>query len=190
MHIVVRARRVLAVHPWIHWAVCIALATAAAVATHGYVARLDAERRSWGTTRQVWVAAADVAAGQPVRAIAADVPVALVPPGAVDEPPGDSLARQRVTDGEIVVGADLTAAPGPAALAAPDTVVVGLVDPLARNAAVGLHVQIAAEGVVLTESAEVVGLSDDVILIAVATRDGPVVASAAHDGLASVLFLP
>ena len=189
MHIVVRTRRALAVHPWIHWAVCVALAIAAAVATHGYIAGLDAERRAWGTTREVWVTVGDVAAGQPVRATAAQVPAALVPPGAVTERPA-SVARQRVTAGEIVVDADLAAAPGPAALAEPDTVVVGLTDPLARNATIGLHVRVAAEGVVLAETAEVVGLSDDVILIAVAARDGPIVASAAHDGLASVLFLP
>ena len=169
---------------------CVGLAVAAAVATHGYIARLDTERRAWGTTREVWVAVGDVAAGQPVRASTTEVPAALVPPGAVTEPPDDAVARQRVTAGEIVVDADLTAAPGPAALAGPDTVVVGLVDPLARNAAIGLHVQIAAEGVVLTETGEIVGLSDDVILVAVAARDGPIVASAAHAGLASVLFLP
>ena len=92
-------------------------------------------------------------AGQPVRATAAEVPTALVPPGAVTEPPGDAVARQRVTAGEIVVAADLAAAPGPAALADPDTVVVGLTDPLARNVAIGLHVQVAAEGVVLAETA-------------------------------------
>ena len=83
MHIVVRTRRALAVHPWIHWAVCVALAIAAAVATHGYIAGLDAERRAWGTTREVWVTVGDVAAGQPVRATAAQVPTALVPPGRV-----------------------------------------------------------------------------------------------------------
>ncbi len=190
MHIAVSTRRVLARHPWIHWAVCVGLAIGAAAATHGYIARLDAERRSWGTTRRVWVASGEIDPGQPVDAAATDVPAALVPPGAVTDPPDGSIARQRVTDGEIVVTADLTALTGPAALAEPDTVVVGVVDPLARNAAIGLHVRIAADGVVLTDSAEVVGLSDEVILIAVASRDGPVVASAAHDGIASVLFLP
>ena len=77
MHIVVRTRRVLAVHPWIHWAVCVGLAVAAAFATHGYIARLDAERRSWGTTHEVWVSADDIAAGEPIRATATEVPVAL-----------------------------------------------------------------------------------------------------------------
>ena len=190
MHIVVRTRRALAVHPWIHWAVCVALAIAAAVATHGYIAGLDAERRAWGTTREVWVTVGDVAAGQPVRATAAQVPAALVPPGAVTERPA-SVARQRVTAGEIVVDADLAAAPGPAALAEPDTVVVGLTDPLARNATIGLHVQRRGRrGGARARRPRSSALSDDVILIAVAARDGPIVASAAHDGLASVLFLP
>ena len=190
MHIVVRARRVLAVHPWIHWSACAGLAVAAALTTHGYLARADAERESWGTTRRVWVATAPVAAGEPVAATAVDVPAAIVPSDAVTDPPGDSIARQRIADGEIVVAVDLTAAAGPAALADEGTVVVGVADPLARGAAIGLAVRVVADGVVLTDSAEVVGLSDDVILLAVLGRDGPIVAAAARTGTASVLFLP
>ncbi len=190
MHIVVRTRRALAAHPWIHWAVCVGLAIAAAVATHGYIARLDAERRAWGTTRTVWVTVGDVAAGQPVRATAADVPAALVPPGAVTEPPGDAVARQRVTAGEIVVDADVAAAAGPAGLAEPGTVIVGIVDPLARNVAVGSTVQATADGVIVCDEATVVAISDDVIQLAVPERDAPIVAAAAHDGLASILIVP
>lgn len=190
MHIVVRARRVLVVHPWIHWAVCVGLAVAAAFATHGYIARLDAERRSWGSTRQVWVTEGDVAAGAPMRATATEVPIALVPPGAVTEPPDGAIARQRVTAGEIVVGADVATAAGPAGLAAPGTVVVGLVDPLARNVAVGSTVQVSADGVVVCDEATVAAISDEVIQLAVPERDAPIVAAAAHDGLASILIRP
>ena len=190
MHIVVRARRVLAVHPWIHWAVCVGLAVAAAFATHGYIARLDAERRAWGTTHEVWVSAENIAAGEPIRATAAAVPVALVPPAAVTELPDDAVARQRLTTGEILVGADVATAAGPAGLAAPGTVVVGLVDPLARNVAVGSTIEVSADGVVVCDEATVVAISDEVIQVAVPERDAPTVAAAAHDGLASVLIRP
>ncbi len=191
MHIVVRTRRALAVHPWIHWAVCVGLAVAAAVATHGYIARLDAERRAWGTTREVWVAVGDVAAGQAVRASTTEVPVALVPPGAVTEPPDDAVARQRVTAGR---SSSMPISPRrPARLRSPDPTPSSS-DWSTRwpaTSAIGLDVQIAAEGVVLRRRrARSSALSDDVILVAVAARDGPIVASAAHDGLASVLFLP
>ena len=190
MHVVVKVRRVLAVHPWIHWAVCGGLAVGAAVATHGYIDRLDAERRSWGTTRQVWLTVDDVAAGQPVRATATEVPVAVVPPDALTASPDGAVARQRVTTGEILVGADVATAAGPAGLAAPGTVVVGIVDPLARNVAVGSTVQVTADGVVVCDEATVVAISDDVIQLAVPERDAPMVAAAAHDGLASILIRP
>ena len=165
MHIVVRTRRVLAVHPWIHWAVCVALAVAAAVATHGYIARLDAERRSWGTTREVWVTADDV---EPGRTDAGDrhgdARRARAARG-TDRPTDGAVARQRVTTGEILVDADVATATGPAALAAPGTVVVGLVDPLARNVAVGATVEVSADGVVVCDEATVVAISDEVIQV-------------------------
>ena len=120
MHIVVRTRRVLAVHPWIHWAVCVGLAVAAAFATHGYIARLDAERRSWGTTHEVWVSADNIAAGEPIRATATEVPVALVPPAAV------TLVRTRFR-GErdaALVPTMFRPAPVPVAVSVPEVAVI------------------------------------------------------------------
>ncbi len=124
--------------------------------------------------------------GRPPR----EVPVAVVPPDALTAPPDGAVARQRVTAGEILVGADVATAAGPAGLAAPGTVVVGIVDPLARNVAVGSTVQASADGVVVCDEATVVAISDDVIQLAVPERDAPMVAAAAHDGLASILIRP
>ncbi len=190
MHVVVRVRRVLAIHPWIHWTLCVALAVGAGAVTHRYLGRVEEERRSWGTTQEVWTATTDLDPGDTVGAEPTDVPVALVPPDALTSPPGGAVARQRVTAGEILVDADVAPASGPAALAESGTVVVGVVDPLARGLTIGLPVQVAAEGVVLAPDATVVGLSDDVIQLAVPERDAPIVAAAAHDGRASILLVP
>jgi hypothetical protein len=51
-------------------------------------------------------------------------------------------------------------------------------------------VQVAAEGVVLASRATVVETIDDVVFVAVAGREAPAVASAAHSGLATLLYLP
>ncbi len=80
------------------------------------------------------------------------MPLAVVPPGAVESyEPGTAIVRQRVTVGEVVVAADLAVPGGPAALADPGTLVVGITDPLARDVRIGLDVQIASEGVVLAD---------------------------------------
>jgi len=55
---------------------------------------------------------------------------------------------------------------------------------------VGLSVQVAADGIVLAAEAAVVETIDDVIFVAVAAREAPAVAAAAHSGLATLLYLP
>jgi hypothetical protein len=69
-------------------------------------------------------------------------------------------------------------------------VVVALADPLGRDVAIGLEVQIAADGIVLAGTATIVEVVDDVVFVAVAAGDGAVVAAAAQRGIASLLYLP
>ena len=85
---------------------------------------------------------------------------------------------------------DVTAAPGPAARATPGTVVVALSDPLSRGVVIGLTVQVAADGLVIAETATVVDVADDVIFVAVDASAAPTVAVAAQQGIASLLYLP
>lgn len=190
MHVVVSVRRTLVAHPWIYWLSCLACAAGAALAVHGYTERFAAQQRAWGTTAEVWLAADDVGAGEVVVAEPINMPLALVPADAVASRPADAIARQRITAGEVIVAADVTAPAGPATLADRGTVVVGLVDPLARDLAIGLRIHVVADGVVLARDATIVGLRDDVVQIAVAADDGAIVAMAAHDGTASIVFVP
>jgi hypothetical protein len=194
MHIAVTMRRVVARHPWVYWLTCLVLALAVAALVNRQVSALDATRREWGTTRRVLVAVADHQPGEPLRAEPRPMPIALVPEGAVlDADAGahlDEIVRQRVTSGEVVVSADLAPPNGPAALAAHGTMVVGIVDLLARDVRIGLAVQIVAEGVVLADDARIVAVADDVVFVAVQARTAPMVAAAAHDATASLVFVP
>lgn len=190
MHITVNVRRVLARHPWIYWMVCLAFALAAAAIVIRYVIALDAAARDLGTSRTVIIAAADQPPGETLQARRVEMPLGLVPTDAIESVDRDTILRQRVSAGEVVVSSDLATPSGPAALADAGTLVVGVTDMLARNVRIGLEVQVAAEGIVLADRAKVVDLADDVIFVAVDAASAPTVALAARDGTASLLFIP
>jgi hypothetical protein len=85
-----------------------------------------------------------------------------------------------------VVESDVVDRAGPAALADPDQVVVAVADPFLVPIEPGVEATVHAEGVVLAERALVVGVHDDVVLVAVDARDAPSVAEAALVGTASL----
>lgn len=186
----IRLRRLVARRPWIHWAAVAAFALAAAGVVYRAAADVEATRRTWGTTRPVLVADGDHAPGDPIDAVRVDLPVAMIPAAALDDVPPDARARQRITDGEPVVAADVTAPDGPAAGAGTGTLVVGVVDPLAPGARPGLGVVVVAEGLVLAPHASVVSVVGDVVYVAVGVDDAAVVAAAARSGTASLVFVP
>jgi len=190
MHVVARARLVLARRPWLYWAIVGALAAVLTTGVHHRLAALERARHDWGVTRSVLVAERTLEPGAAVAVRTVDFPVALVPPGAVSalEPPVE--LRQRVGEGEVLTELDIDAGSGPAARAAPGTVVVALSDPLSRNVDIGLSVQVAADGLIIAESATVVDTIDDVVFVAVAPSEGPTVAAAAQQGTAALLYLP
>ena len=190
MHVATRVRVVLARRPWAYWLIVAALAVVPALAVHGHLTRLDEARRSWEETRPVLVAATALAAGDPILTRTVDVPVALLPTGALAELPDGARLRQRVSDGEMLTALDVADRRGPAALADVGTVVVALADPLSRGVAIGLDVQVAADGIVLADTATVVDVVDGVAFVAVRAADGAVVAAAAQQGIASLLYLP
>jgi hypothetical protein len=190
MHVVARARLVLARRPWLYWVAVGALAAAAAFAVHTGQTSIDAERQRWGTTRAVLVATRALEPGDTLFAELVDLPVAVLPDDALSEVAPGTRTRQRVTRGDVLTRVDVTSRHGPAALADPATVVVALSDPLARDVAEGLAVQVVADGVVLAASAIVSAVVDDVVFVAVSEPDGPAVAAAAQRGAASLLYLP
>jgi hypothetical protein len=190
MHVAARARLVLARRPWLYWLIVVVLATTIALAVSERVADLDAARRSWGDTRPVLVATAPLEPGDPIVALTVDVPVALLPIGALEDLPEGAHVRQRVSDGEMLTELDIADRPGPAALADGGTLVVALSDPLSHNVTIGLSVQVAADGIVLAEPATVVDLADEIVFVAVDAADAPAVAAAAQEGTASLLYVP
>lgn len=190
MHVAARVRVALARRPWAYWLIVATLAAVPALAVHGHLARLDEARHSWEQTRQVLVAATPLGPGDQILARHVDVPVALLPAGALGDLPEGARLRQRVADGEVITELDIADRRGPAALADEGTVVVALADPLGRHDAIGLDVQIAADGIVLADSATIVDIVDDVVFVAVEAGRGAVVAAAAQRGIASLLYLP
>jgi hypothetical protein len=190
MHVAASARLVLARRPWIYWAVVATLAAGAAAAVHGEMASIATERDRWGSTRTVMVTRHELEPGDEVAADLVDLPIAALPERALTEASAGAQVRQRVAAGQVLTDLDVTARTGPAALAAPGTVVVALSDPLAREVAAGLRVQVAADGLVIAGDATVTGVVDDVIFVAVGADEAAVVAAAAQQGTASLLYLP
>ena len=166
------------------------IAATAGLATHRQLAAVEAERAAWGSTVQVIIAVRDLAPGEAIAVDTMSVPAAVAPAAALTNLPDDAQLRQRVTTGEILTTADITATPGPAASVAAGMAVVALIDPLARSVAVGLDVDVTSEGVTLTDGATIVSVVDDVVYVAMIERDAPMVAAAAQSGLASLVFLP
>jgi hypothetical protein len=190
MHVVPQARHFLARHPWVYWAAVLSLAAVVAFTLRRQSSLLEQARDQWETTRNVLVADADLGPGDPIKASSKTLPLAAIPESAIAEVPSGARLSQRVASGEVLVTTDITQAPGPAARAEPGTMVVGLTDPLSGQVAIGMVVQIVAEGIVLAANAVVVETSDEIIFVAVPEGDAPVVAAAAQSGLAALIYLP
>ena len=190
MSVAARGRLVLARRPWLYWSFVAVLAALVGSMVHGQVTTLEQSRHAWGDTRPVLVATVALAPGDPIRVTLEERPVAVLPSAALDIVPADARLHQRVGAGEVLTELDVTTVPGPAARAAAGTVVVGLADPLSRNVAIGSSVRVVADGVVLADVGTVVDLADEIVFVAVEAADGPIVASAAHQGIAALLHLP
>lgn len=193
MHVVARGRHFLARHPSAYWFAVAACAALAAWTVHQRTAAIDAERATWGTERTVLVATAPLAPGDDLGALRlVSVPDAVAPPGAVSELPDAARLSQRIGVGEILVAGDLTTVPGPAGRARAGTVVVGVAAPEGTpdSAAIGLTVQIVADGTVLAGDATIVDRIGSTVFVAVPAREGPAVAAAERAGIASMIYVP
>lgn len=175
-------RSFLARHRAVHWVIVgsIALATAAILATQS--AALERQRRSWGEARTVWVAATDLAPGDPVVTRAVSAPRALVAPSAVVDDPMGLIARRSRGAGEMLVLADVGAAD--------DLVPVGwrLVAVAADDSTLpvtpGARVDVMASGTVLARDGLVIATGPASVTVAVPAAAAPAVAAAALERLA------
>jgi hypothetical protein len=183
-------RRTVGRHRWLRRVLVACLAVAAAATTLERVDRIDAARDAWGRTRPVLVAAHDHAPGDPVTVDVRHVPVAMVPPAAVDAADAAGLvARQRIGRGEVVNALDVTS-DGPLGLAPRGWLVAAIVESPGSDAAPGERVQLVSEGVVVAAEAIVVGHTSDATLVAVPSDDAPLVPLAAASGTLAVLRVP
>ena len=164
--ILVSTRRVLARRAWIQWVVIATVAAVIAASVHARLQQVDRQRDSWGSTRTVLVAIGFTDIGDPIDVEPRDLPIAMIPDGALDpadETPDDGagrrLARQRVGTGEIVSRLDVVAASGPQAMTPAGWLAVPVVESPRSGALLGDRVQVASDGFVISADAVVVGVA-------------------------------
>lgn len=189
----VRARRVLVRHPWIQWSFVLAVATVVASSVQQRLVAVDVTRQSWGVTAPVLVATEQIEVGRPLRLEVRELPIALVPPAAVDPAIGvgdGAVARQRIGVGEIVTALDVVADRGPQALTPVGWLAVPVVESPPSGAELGDRVRVASDGFVLSATALVVGRFDNVTMLAVPAADAPLLPAAASAGSLTLLLEP
>jgi hypothetical protein len=192
MNPLARARHLLARRPWLYWVAVSALAVAAGWVAAGSASALDEARRSWGTPRDVVVAAVDIAPGDELagRTTTRRIPVPLVPPRAVDDVADGARARQRITVGEVLTEPDVAATVGPRALIPAGWSAVPVAEAVPSGAPIGDPVRPVAGGVVLAAEALIVGHAGDAVIVAVPADEAPQVAMAAARGEVALLLEP
>ncbi len=192
MNPLARLRHVLARRPWLYWLGVAVIAVAIGLGAVRAASSVDDARRAWGTTRQVAVATADLAPGDPLvgHVELRPRPVPMVPATAVTELVAGARARQRVSVGEILVAPDVVASAAPQALIPSGWSAVAVAEAVPSGAAVGDHIAAASGGVVVAQEGIVVGQRDDAVLVAVPDADAAAVAAASAAGDVSLLLRP
>lgn len=179
MHIA-HVRSFFARHRAARWLLVVVLAAAVAAVLAAQSAALERERRAWGDGRIVWVAAADLAPGDPVLVRAVSAPPAVVAPTAVVDDPSASIALRPVAAGEMVVAGDVG---DRGSLAPADRRRVAVAaDEATLTVAVGDVVDVidaVAGGTVVATDAIVVEVTPTAVVVAVPATTAPAVAAAA-----------
>jgi Flp pilus assembly protein CpaB len=177
VHLLPRIRLLVARRPWIYWLAIVTVAGIAGLATARALAAVASARQSWGEQSTVWVATADIAAGQPIHAESRRVPRAVVPTNAVATLPAHPVARQHLGTGEMITSADVSAA-GVAGLL-PDGWVALAVPSAVAHFSVGDHVNIYS-GDQLVSNGSVVDTSETEVMVAVPADAAPAMAMGLH----------
>jgi hypothetical protein len=153
---------------------------------------VDAARRSWGETRQVFVARHAIEPGARLDDSVGrrEVPSPIVPVDAVTELDPDAMARQHIAAGEIVVVHDVSPSAAPQSLIPAGWLAVALSEPVASGASVGDAVSVATGGIVVAADGLVVGVVGEALLVAVPSGEAAQVAQAASTGDVAVLIRP
>lgn len=175
MHQLAWVRLMVARHPWIYWLAIVVTVGIIALGAARAMADVDAERRSWGSQQNVWIATTAIEPGQLITAAARDVPSAVVPTGAVVDSPQGMFALQRVGPGEIVTDSDVTAR-GSAGLI-PDGWVAFAVTASVEHFAIGDHLKVYP-GDQLVTAGVVIDARDAELMVAVPADSAPAMAAA------------
>ncbi|WP_040495445.1 hypothetical protein [Ilumatobacter nonamiensis] len=184
-----RVRLFLARRPWVRWICIAAVAALAAALVHDRMQAIESARQEWAERVEVPVAIEPAAPGEAVAWQWREFPSIAVPVGVAADLPSGAAARRQIGRGEVIVAADLEAGPGPAAAAEPGEVVVPISDPLVAHPEIGVGVAVYSDGLVLAESGRIVHIEADVVFVAVAAAEAPIVAAAAQTRQASLGFL-
>lgn len=190
MSVLAQLRRLLARRPWLYWTAVGALALMIGVLVAQATSQVEAARESWGETRTVIVAAADIAPGDPLAGATAsrDVPAPMVPDGAVTELDPTATATQRVAAGETVMMHDVASVSGPRALIPDGWLAVAIAEPVGSGVRTGDAVSVASGGLVIAEDGVVVGATGEAVLVAVPAGEAAQVARAVASGDVALLL--
>lgn len=194
--VVVASRRVLVRRPWIYWLVALSLAVGVGTSVAGRLARVEAERASWGGRRTVLVARIAIRPGDPIDTAVAprSLPLAVLPAEPlVPDRPADhegSVARRHVGVGEILTQGDLAAGTAPLALIPEGWLAVPVVESPPSGARVGDRVLVVTDGFVASGNALVVGHIDGTTLVAVPAHEGAALPAASQNGAVTLLLMP
>jgi hypothetical protein len=192
MNPLARARHVLVRHPSLYWAAVVVLAAGAALAAGHAAGSVDEARRDWGATRDVVVATADLAPGEPLAGHVdlRSRPGPMIPAAAVTTVGPAARARQHVSSGEILVRPDVAATGSPQEMTPDGWAAVAVAEAVPSGARVGDAVGAASGGVVLAERGIVVGRSGEALLVVVPAAEAPQVAAASAGGELGLLLRP
>lgn len=182
-------RLFLARRPWIRWLAICAVAALVALSVHSRLDGLERARATWVEQVRVPVATESAAPGQALTWTWERLPVAAVAQGAATAMTEHAVARRHVGRGEVIRDDDLSSGAGPAAGADPEQVVVPIADPLVTRPPIGVAVAVYGDGLVLADDARIVHVEDDIVFVAVAADEAPMVAAAAQTRQASIGFL-
>lgn len=173
-------------------------AAAAALLTALLVGRVAGEaaaaRDRWGERREVVVASADVAAGEPVAAGLRSLPVAVVPRGALRSLPRGATAAVDLAEGEVVLGSRLASRSilpeGTRGIALPavDGLPLDVGDRVDVLATFDPSVAGDEPTFAVARDAPVVHVGDDAVTVAVAVDEAPRVAYALSAGSVTVVL--
>jgi Flp pilus assembly protein CpaB len=164
-------------------------ATTAAWGVAGAVGSLEETRRQWGDTVTVWVAARDLAPGDPIEAAPHQHPRAVVAAASLGRDPTGLVALQHIAAGEPVMEADVGRSGLELLPAGWRGVGVASVDG-ALALAPGQRVDVVASGQLLADEAVVVAASGTSVTVGVPSDVAASVADAALRHEVSLVVRP